>query len=159
MRILVVSDTHGRESGFYEVLEREKDLDAVIHCGDSVGGAARMEEKSPCPFYTVAGNCDFGLPHPLEQELEIGGKRIWVTHGHMFGVNFGIDTLLAEAQDFGYDVVLYGHTHRPQILSFGGITVVNPGSLTQPRQEDRKPTYAMLWLNGDGSVNAEIRYL
>ncbi|MCR5654732.1 MAG: metallophosphoesterase [Lachnospiraceae bacterium] len=159
MRILVVSDTHGREENFYKVLEKEKDIDMVLHCGDFVGGAERMEEKCPVPFCAVTGNCDFSFAYPSEKEFVFEGKKVWMTHGHRFGVNYGLDSLYAEAVSFHYDVVLYGHTHRPLVRDVRGTLIINPGSLTQPRQEDRKPSYAILWINPDGTINAEIRYV
>ena len=59
MKILVVSDTHGYQGNFYEVLENEEDIDYVIHCGDTEGYEDEMEHVCDMPFVAVAGNNDY----------------------------------------------------------------------------------------------------
>jgi len=45
------------------------------------------------------------------------------------------------------DFVVVGHTHRPFIRQIGGTTVVNPGSVGQPKDGDARASYA-LWHHG-----------
>jgi putative phosphoesterase len=42
------------------------------------------------------------------------------------------------------DIVVLGHTHRPILRQIGALTVVNPGSVGQPRDGDPRPSYAVL---------------
>ena len=50
-----------------------------------------------------------------------------------------------EAKSRGFNIVMYGHTHRPSIdMSDPEVTVINPGSLAYPRQEGRRPTYIVM---------------
>ena len=52
----------------------------------------------------------------------------------------------------GCDIVMYGHTHRPDIDLDGGIIAINPGSLTYPRQQGRKPTYVIMDIDKFGTT-------
>ena len=58
-KYLVVSDTHGRDQNFYDVLDIEEPLDGIIHCGDFEGSEGKYALASNCPVYFVAGNNDF----------------------------------------------------------------------------------------------------
>lgn len=42
-----------------------------------------------------------------------------------------------------YDMVCYGHTHVPLVHRAGDVTVINPGSCSQPRDRDRRGAYAV----------------
>jgi len=44
---------------------------------------------------------------------------------------------------------MFGHTHRPYFEERDGITVLNPGSLSFPRQEGRKSSYMILETDGE----------
>lgn len=144
MRVLVVSDTHRRNDNYFKVLEKEKNLDLIIHCGDSEGSEYALSENADCPVQLVTGNNDFFSSLPRELEIEIEGYKVWVTHGHNYYVNMGDEFIKEEARARGVDIVMYGHTHRPVINESKGVIAINPGSLTYPRQEGRKPTYIIM---------------
>ena len=55
--------------------------------------------------------------------------------------------------------MLFGHTHYPEIEMQEGILVINPGSLTFPRQRGRKFSYAVMEAEEGKDLQAEIRYL
>ena len=59
MKVLIVSDTHRNEDNLIEVLEREKNLDLLIHCGDVEGAEDEIEHYAGCETVFVAGNNDF----------------------------------------------------------------------------------------------------
>ncbi len=60
----------------------------------------------------------------------------------IYYVNSGVDYYLREhALEYGYDVVMYGHTHVPYIEIGDDVTILNPGSISYPRQAGRKPTF------------------
>ena len=144
MRVLIVSDTHRRNDNYFKVLEKEKNLDLIIHCGDSEGSEYALSESADCPVQLVTGNNDFFSSLPRELELDIEGYKVWVTHGHNYYVNMGDEFIKEEARARGMDIVMYGHTHRPVINENKGVIAINPGSLTYPRQEGRKPTYIIM---------------
>ena len=79
-----------------------------------------------------------------------------MTHGHRQHVNMGIDTLKYWAQEKEADVVMYGHTHVPFVEQSSLMTVLNPGSISRPRQSDHIPTYAVIDFAENGEINIEI---
>lgn len=54
---------------------------------------------------------------------------------------------------------MYGHSHKPVVDESDGVIAVNPGSLSYPRQYDRKPSYIMMELGSDGKAHFDIRYV
>ena len=79
-----------------------------------------------------------------------------MTHGHYYGVNAGTSRLVARAKELECDVAMYGHTHIPDIEYHGNLTVVCPGSLTEPRQMGRIPTYAIMEERPDKKIDIKI---
>ncbi len=59
MKILVVSDTHGRDERLEAAVELEQPFDYLIHCGDVEGREFFIEALADCPCTIVAGNNDF----------------------------------------------------------------------------------------------------
>ena len=53
MKILVVSDTHGRDGNLREVLEKVKPVDMLVHCGDVEGSEDYIEAMAECPVHIV----------------------------------------------------------------------------------------------------------
>lgn len=144
MKVLIVSDTHGRHGKLEEIIEREKPFDRMIHLGDVENGEDYIKAIADCEVDMVAGNNDFFLNLPYDKEFELEGTKIYITHGHMYYIYRGIGTLVNEAKRRGVDVVMYGHLHEPDITYVEGLTVLSPGSTTYPRQEGRKPSYAIM---------------
>ena len=159
MKILIVSDTHRNEDNLIEVLEKEKNLDLLIHCGDVEGAEHEIEHYAGCDTVFVSGNNDFFSSLPREAELQIEGYKVWVTHGHNYYVNTNPEYIKKEARSRGMDMVFYGHTHRPIIDKTEGLIAINPGSLTYPRQEGRKYSYAVLEIENQEIKRMEIVYL
>ncbi|HIR12551.1 MAG TPA: metallophosphoesterase [Candidatus Choladousia intestinavium] len=160
MRILVVSDTHGREENLELILSQMPMPDHVIHLGDSEGGEDYIREIITCPLHIVAGNCDFFSHLPKVDIVEIGGYRIMLTHGHYYYVSVGTRDLVEDAKANGCNVVMFGHTHRPFINQDDPeLTILNPGSLSFPRQEGRRPSFIMMEIGEDGIARYKIHYL
>ena len=82
-----------------------------------------------------------------------------ITHGHRYGVTKDTSLLKQEAIFRGADIVMYGHTHRPKFTFDDHLIVINPGSLTRPRQDGGLPSYIMLEMNKTNELSASIRYL
>lgn len=159
MKILIVSDTHRKNENYFTLLERLKPLDMVIHCGDAEGSEYAISEAADCPVQIVLGNNDFFSALPKEVELEIGGYRVLVTHGHTHYVSMGNEKLKMDARMRGVDVVMYGHTHRPCLDIEEGLVTLNPGSLSYPRQDGHRPSYALMEIDETGEASFRIEYL
>ncbi|MDO4622457.1 MAG: metallophosphoesterase [Eubacteriales bacterium] len=159
MKILVISDNHGSIGRVRKAIEQEKPLDAVMHCGDLEIDPEMVKVMAGCPCYMVRGNNDYGYPLPKEQTVTLGGHTFWINHGHRFGVSYGTTKLCYAAMEKGADVCLYGHTHMPEMDYCGNLQIMNPGSLTYPRQKGRQPTYGIIEIDENGKLCMSIRRL
>ncbi len=159
MKILIVSDTHGSHRSLEEVLEREKDIDMMIHLGDVEGGADYIEALVDCPLHIIAGNNDFFSDLPREKEIFIEDHHIFMTHGHAYYVSLDETRLRREALGRGANIVMYGHLHRPSYTEEGGLIILNPGSISYPRQAGRRGTYMIMDTGAAGSVKVELKYV
>ena len=157
MKVLIVSDTHRKNENDFKALERVKP-DLVIHCGDAEGGEYVLSNAAACPVQIVLGNNDFFSYLPRELELELGSFKVWVTHGHNYYVSMGSEVIKREARARGFDIVMYGHTHKPVVDRRDGVIAVNPGSLSYPRQEGRRPSYIVMEVEGE-QADFVIEYL
>ena len=54
MKILIVSDTHGRLENLERVIEMTKPIDALIHLGDVEGQEDYIRRLVPCAAYMVS---------------------------------------------------------------------------------------------------------
>ena len=158
-KYLVVSDTHGRDQNFYDVLDIEEPLDGIIHCGDFEGSEGRFAMASNCPVYFVAGNNDFFSDLNREIEFDLEGHHFFVTHGHNYMVSMDLENIRSEGISRGADVIIFGHTHKPVAKELDGVYLFNPGSLSYPRQEGRKPSYLLINIDFDNMIRYEIKYL
>ena len=159
MKILVVSDTHGDQKNFLKVINKEKDLDMVFHCGDVCGGEYTIIASAGCPVEMIAGNNDFFSPLEEELEFDVEGKKVLLTHGHHYYVSTDPELIKREARSRNVDLVCYGHTHYPSLCEEDGLVVLNPGSLTYPRQSGHQPTYAIVQIDEKGCIKVELKEL
>lgn len=159
MKVLIISDTHGKDNWLNWVIKNEKGLDRLIHLGDLEGAEDYLETIAPCPVEMISGNNDYFSEYPKEKVIEISGHRIFLTHGHHYGVSFGRERLASVARMLGCGIAMYGHTHCPEINDVDGIRMINPGSLAYPRQENRKPSYIIMETDGMGRVGFSLRYI
>lgn len=159
MKILIVSDTHKKHDNLVRILEQEENIDLMIHLGDSEGYEDYIAELAGCPLEIVSGNNDFFTDLDREKELQIGKYQVLITHGHYYYVAMGVEDLKREAVSRGMDVVMFGHTHRPFLDYSRGIVTLNPGSVSFPRQEGRRPSYALMELDPKGEAHFRIQYL
>lgn len=88
MKVLIVSDTHGRDENLEQVVMNEAPFDMFVHCGDVEGREIFIEALVECPCCIVSGNNDFFSDLPREEEIEIDGNKVLVTHGHYYGVSW-----------------------------------------------------------------------
>ena len=132
MRVGVFSDSHGDHEALDELLERMGALDAVCFLGDVARDAEHLRERleampNQLPLYAVRGNNDYYSTCTLPWELliELGGVRIYMTHGHQL---VSLMNLAYKAQECGAQVALFGHTHQALCETAQGVLLLNPGS-------------------------------
>lgn len=156
MHIGVISDTH-RIIGSIEQLGGEiKHVDVLIHLGDNVDDISIIKKYYKGTIINVKGNCDFSTSVPNDRLEEIGEKKIFLTHGHRYGVKENLSRLRYKALETGADIVLYGHTHIAKIDFQEGIWYINPGSASLPRDGDR--SYAIININEEKIEPNLIRF-
>jgi putative phosphoesterase len=143
MKLAVISDTHDHMNNILQAVSimNEKNIDALIHCGDYVAPFVRrwfdgLNDNIKENFYGVFGNND-GEKLYLKQVLgrickivenaaeiitELGGKQIYASH---MPSQKSIDALIASGR---FDIILSGRTHNVvNIKHDNGVLVVNPG--------------------------------
>ncbi len=126
----MISDSHGNIRNIEYALENHPDANVVIHLGDGADDILDLEfVYQDKRFYQVAGNCDFNCPLPLVDELQVGQRHIFFTHGHEYHVKTGLDYIKFEAGKRYADIVLFGHTHLPVTEYENGLYLLNPGSI------------------------------
>ena len=162
MKILIVSDTHRRDANLKAVIEKTAPFDMMIHLGDTEGSEEHFREwvkNEKCAIHVVRGNNDFFSMSEREKEISIGKYRAFLTHGHMYGVSLGPEGIEDEARSRKVNIVMYGHTHKPYLDEREGVTILNPGSLSFPRQEGRRPSYMVMELDASGVPHYQQKYL
>jgi putative phosphoesterase len=100
---------------------------------------------------------NFGQKHflrslPLQSDMERSRSRFHLCHAIPSNPLFGYceadsDEWAKEVRELTTDFVLAGHTHVPAIRTIGSRTVVNPGSLGQPKTGSPEARYAV-WEDG-----------
>jgi putative phosphoesterase len=105
---------------------------------------------------------DFMHGLPFDVRFGIGKQRVRLVHGSPRKVNeylfedkpprtFERIAALADC-----DVLVFGHTHKPWIHSYGGVLFVNCGSVGKPKDGDPRAAFAVLEVDAQGNVSAAI---
>ncbi|WP_316570886.1 metallophosphoesterase [Neobacillus sp. YIM B06451] len=144
-KVLVVSDSHGLKDPLTAIKERHPDVDVFIHCGDS---ELPKNDEVLEGYITVGGNCDFHPGYPEEELIEVGGIKIFVTHGHLYSVKSTLMNIQYRARELGANVVCFGHSHLLGAEMSGGMLFLNPGSIRLPRGRKER-TYLILGIDGN----------
>ena len=156
MKILVISDSHGKNDDVKQVIEQVGDVDMMIHLGDVERGDDYIRSIARCPneqVHLISGNNDYNLTLPFQEIIDIAGRKTLLTHGHRFYVNSGTGYLEEYAQENGIDIVMYGHTHVPFLSVGENVTILNPGSLSYPRQNGRKQTFLIMEVDSNNEIH------
>ena len=124
MRILVVSDTHGQLSRFWDIFEKLKkefSPNAIVHCGDYFKDADKIRKRTGIPVFAVKGNCDGDFSDDGNMILETEAGNFLITHGHMLNVKYNLQTLYYKTLEDECIGAFFGHTHRKAYLNMDGI--------------------------------------
>lgn len=142
MKILVFSDSHGQSALMEQAISRHPDCELLLFLGDGLRDAEVVFDKFPrLPRLLVAGNCDSFAFSPwndyaAEASFSANGTTIFFTHGHLYHVKSTLVLARRKAIEKGASLLLFGHTHRGEILHFEAegedgkpLTAMNPGSI------------------------------
>ena len=77
----------------------------------------------------------------------------------MYNVSLGVEMLRQEVTARGFDIAMFGHTHRPYFEDRENVIILNPGSISYPRQDGRKPSYMIMELDKKGKAHFTQNYL
>ncbi len=143
----IISDTHGQLR--QQAVDALRGSDYIIHGGD-IGKQSIIDTLSAlAPVTAVRGNIDKGAlraAYPHDQTLHINDVCIYTTHI--------LDDMNHNPAAAGFQVVVYGHSHKPEIKTTDGVLYINPGS-AGPRRFSLPVTVARLTIRGS-TLNAEI---
>lgn len=150
MKIAVISDIHGNMAYLErakEIIDKEN-IKTVICCGDIQDSEVFLDlDTWKQKVYISLGNADFAIRQKLDSGL------LWAENIEYF-IDFGVVNLedkkiafthypiVAEklAETDKYDIVFYGHDHRPWERKIGSTILLNPGEI---QARDGKPTFAV----------------
>jgi len=158
-KIMVVSDTHRHHENLKKALRQEGLIDMLIHLGDAEGEEDYIRAVAGCDVEMVAGNNDYFSELKREIIFKINKYNVLLTHGHYYYVSIGLDFIREEAIRRNIDIVMFGHTHRPVIEHYDEVTLINPGSISYPRQNDHIPTYIIIEIDEDENINYTLKYV
>ena len=85
-----------------------------------------LDTQSPSPAHKY-------LDAPDRLVVELGPAKLFLTHGHLYNVDWSLDYLVYAAQEVGAKLALFGHTHEAANLEIGGVQLLNPGTAGKGR--------------------------
>ncbi len=147
MEIVIVSDSHGNVDYLKKIESLHPHANYFFHLGDS--------ERYPSeilPFISVQGNCDYSGEFPPFRLLKINNYSFYLEHGHH--VSHSNSYINAKQVDF----YLYGHTHVLEVRKTNNTYVINPGSITYPR-DGHLGSYVVLRIDENGKITITPHYL
>ena len=155
MKLFFISDIHGSIDDLNKVLElfEKEGADYLIILGDILYHGPR----NPLPsnynpqdvskslnvykdkIIAIRGNCDSEVDQMLLEfpimadfsQILLENKRFFLTHGHIYNENI-LPPLINK------DILCHGHTHIPLAEEKNGIIIFNPGSITFPKENNKK---------------------
>ncbi len=137
MKFAIVSDTHDNLKNFNKAIDflNKENISLILHCGDICKQETIDEavKNFNGEIKFAKGNGDYQLDEiPDNQSIGLGGKKIFFVHFP--------DIAKKAAESKKYDLVFYGHTHKPWEENIGKCRLVNPGELAG---QTYKPTFAI----------------
>ncbi|MCX6020686.1 MAG: metallophosphoesterase family protein [Chloroflexi bacterium] len=181
MKIGIISDVHCNVQGLQGALEGMEDCDEVFCAGDAVYGfrfsndvidlirtrGVRMvmgnhdrdflrvwKERGGSNGHINPENLEFLIDTPYQLQIELGGRRIWMTHGSpiepYWEYVFHHNPKYKKFGELETDILLLGHTHEAHVERVGKVLICNPGSAGEMRDPTRPfLTYATIDLQSE----------
>ena len=137
MKIAIISDTHDNLANIKKAIDwlNKEKINLVLHCGDvsSQNTLDEMNRLFKGEIKVVRGNADIDLINiPENDEIELNSKKIIFTHFPKEAHRL--------AESGKYNLVFYGHNHRPWKEKIGDCRLINPGEAAGQFQ---KATFAV----------------
>jgi len=134
----LVSDTHGRMHP--KVLQQLESAgcQAILHAGDICCHETIAALSNLAPVTAVGGNMDRNPQLPATEMLDIANLTFYILHD--------LGRLDLDPKAAGIDIVVFGHTHRPESFIRQGVLYINPGS-AGPRRGRLPVSMALLEIN------------
>lgn len=160
MKIAILSDTHAKKHNdkLFKLIDALfKETDMIIHAGDYISSSILSKLMEHNRFVGVWGNNDKGCIRDLLKEkiiIPVEGYKIGLYHGHGDSKN----TMQRAYDKFAndkVDIIIFGHSHQPQISTKNKILMINPGSPSYKRKE---PWYSYVILEiQDKKINVQLK--
>lgn len=166
MKIGIISDTHGDYASWEKAISYLHDADLILHAGDVLYHGPRNDIPSgynpkkliaaindcKIPILISRGNCDASVDQmvlnvPIQSPYVfamIENKRFLVQHGDHISQD-EIQNLIFR---YKLDYFITGHTHIPVLKKHDDCIIVNPGSTSLSKRDDRINTISIIDDNG-----------
>lgn len=172
----VVADTHipDRVSCLHPLILptlEARGVQHILHAGDICVRRVLDELRQVAPVTAVRGNRDvLAGPLRLIERLELGGVPVALTHGHGGLLAYLLDKIQFLRHGYRLErylnllsstagparVVVFGHTHHAETLSYAGRLLFNPGSASFGFRSWLSPSIGLLHIQADGQVRTEL---
>lgn len=173
MALYCLGDLVGYGASPNEVVELLKEKGAVAVMGNHDYAAVTADTRMFNPRAAMSSmwttkelmgkNLEYLRSLPRQVRFRIEGVDAFMTHGSPDDALWEYVHPVTHSQLFGHylsklsvDLLGLGHTHIPFVWKEAGGTVFNPGSVGQPRDGDRRASYAVVTVIGD-SVSVTVR--
>lgn len=149
MKLAIIADSHDSLPAIDEALRRLKDfgIETIVHCGDVAWPDTldHLSKNFSGQMHLALGNNDYGLGDYIEEKKYKNvicygktGEMIWQNLKIAFCHYPAPAKILAQSGK--YDLVFYGHTHKPWAEKIKDCFLINPGTLSGVFA---KPTFAV----------------
>ena len=128
---IIVSDSHRNRAALDNLDGVFAECDYIVHLGDLSTDGGYIRNKYPDKTIVINGNCDLDKMGDDEKVVEVEGVKIFMCHGHAYGVKQSLFHLAEEAKAAGCSIALYGHTHCAKVDEIDGVKLINPGNLSR----------------------------
>lgn len=150
MKIIVISDSHGNTAMVKDIISTNSTAEVVIFCGDGCSDIEEIRYLFPTKMIiSVRGNCDWYCNSPDSTEITLCGKKIFITHGQLYGVKEYYSPLIAHGHNINADIVLFGHTHIQYASVDDSMLVMNPGSCAHSKY------FGIIEIDDNGNIKAD----
>ncbi len=149
MKAIIFSDSHKMINPMLNAIEKEKDIDFIIHAGDMLCDVEDLKIIYPdTNIIYVKGNNDYWERNADDERFfTLADTKIFLTHGHTYGVKYSSAAILKRSNELGADICIFGHTHSAVCEKVGNLWLFNPGTAYK--------TYGLLEIK-DGSLDLKI---
>jgi putative phosphoesterase len=155
----LMSDTHGNGEAILKVaaIFRHHHVAKIIHLGDDYEDVLFLQDEPvevmAVPGLYCAAYRDPAIPN--RRLVEMAGVRLLLTHSPKVSPYDLRGDGDPQALGKEVDLVLFGHTHRPQVFCQDGVWWINPGHLKAHDNRGCAPSYGLLRL-GPSEVAVQI---